>query len=182
MKRTVSISEMADYCQVTAETIRRWIDSGAIPAKRTLGGHRRIEYQDFVSFLEANNLPVHRSEIHERQRILLVGGNAELMKTLSSTLDGMEIVHQMEHAPDSFEAGHKLAKYNPDYIFLVPDTPGLDLHRACKLIREDTATRSSKIVAIASRSGLRRAVNPKPDAPDHFLDIPFSPDDIKHLF
>jgi excisionase family DNA binding protein len=39
----ISLQEASDLLGVAASTVRRWADSGRVPVKRTLGGHRRFE-------------------------------------------------------------------------------------------------------------------------------------------
>lgn len=151
MKRTISISEMADYCQVTAETIRRWIDSGAIYANRTLGGHRRINYKDFLSFLEENNFPMERGSVAQSRRILVINSDQKASNALCSSLSDISKNLILEQAGDGFEAGHKLATFNPDYIFLNKKTTGLDSQKACKIIREHPSTRTSTIIGMEKK-------------------------------
>ena len=38
----LSLQEASELLGVTASTLRRWADSGRVPMKRTLGGHRRF--------------------------------------------------------------------------------------------------------------------------------------------
>jgi len=51
MKQSFSTSEVAKYCHVTADTIRKWADAGRITVFKTPGGHRRIRREDLVQFL-----------------------------------------------------------------------------------------------------------------------------------
>jgi excisionase family DNA binding protein len=39
----ISLQEASELLGVTTSTLRRWGDSGRVPMKRTLGGHRRFE-------------------------------------------------------------------------------------------------------------------------------------------
>ena len=58
-KQSFSTSEVAKYCHVTADTIRKWAEAGRIQVIKTPGGHRRIRRDDLVRFLRENNIPVH---------------------------------------------------------------------------------------------------------------------------
>ena len=40
---TFSVGQAADLLGVSADTVRRWMDSGQIPIARTAGGRRRVE-------------------------------------------------------------------------------------------------------------------------------------------
>src|SRR5579883_379469 len=48
-----SVGEAAAILSVSADTVRRWVDSGQLPATRTPGGRRRIEASVLASFAQA---------------------------------------------------------------------------------------------------------------------------------
>jgi excisionase family DNA binding protein len=48
----VTVGEVARLARVSAETIRRLIDAGTIPALRTTGGMRLVERAAAVAFAE----------------------------------------------------------------------------------------------------------------------------------
>ena len=50
---TFGISEAAELLGVSADTVRRWIDSGRLPAERELNGHRRVAGADLAAFAAA---------------------------------------------------------------------------------------------------------------------------------
>lgn len=43
MTRKMTTAQVADAFGVTARTVQRWADEGAIPSTRTLGGARRFD-------------------------------------------------------------------------------------------------------------------------------------------
>jgi len=48
------ISEAAELLGVSADTVRRWADSGKLTATRDANGHRMVEGVDLAAFLSAN--------------------------------------------------------------------------------------------------------------------------------
>ncbi|GAA5059463.1 molybdopterin-binding protein [Thermocatellispora tengchongensis] len=50
---TFRISEAAALLGVSADTVRRWIDSGRLPAERDEHGHRRVNGADLAAFARA---------------------------------------------------------------------------------------------------------------------------------
>jgi len=48
---TFRISEAAGLLGVSADTVRRWIDTGRLPARRDEHGHRRIAGADLAAFV-----------------------------------------------------------------------------------------------------------------------------------
>jgi excisionase family DNA binding protein len=181
MKRTISVSEMASYCQVTAETIRRWIDSGAIAARRTLGGHRRVAYEDFIKFLDENQIPIERKDISSGAHVLVVGAKPKIQETMNSIGQEIEGDLRIDHVPDSFEAGYKIAQETPDAIVFCVDTPGMNVYRACKLIREDPGTRTSTIIAMCTSKQDKQVNMNRSFKPDHLLEHPLDPRRLRIL-
>lgn len=54
---------MARAIGVSESSLKRWCDSGKIPAVRTAGGHRRLPIAGVLAFLKASDLPVVEPEI-----------------------------------------------------------------------------------------------------------------------
>ncbi len=48
--RMLTTGQAAKICSVTPDTVLKWIHSGALPARRTAGGHHRIDEQDLSRF------------------------------------------------------------------------------------------------------------------------------------
>ena len=148
MKRVISISEMAEYCQVTTETIRRWIDSGAIPSSRTLGGHRRIEFRDFVKFLEDNKLPLHDSLIGKKKPVLLVGFNEAERNALTTELVAADKSIFVEHADEAFEAGNKIAQLSPQMVIFKGKAEGFNMLKTAQHLKAQKTTKLIKLAVV----------------------------------
>ncbi len=151
MKRTVNISEMARICNVSSETIRRWVDRGAIPAIKTRGGHRRIDYKDFLDFLERKGICPDSENGGSKKSVLLIGEDSKYLEEeiLNDLLIPPSV--SLEFAKDSFEAGYKLAVMQPDIIVVDPGSNGLDLQQMTEVIRKDPYTRHSSIFILCDR-------------------------------
>ncbi|MBN1621258.1 MAG: response regulator [Endomicrobiales bacterium] len=50
--------QISKLCGVTLTTVTNWVENGLLPAYKTPGGHRRIQREDLLKFLEKHNMPV----------------------------------------------------------------------------------------------------------------------------
>ena len=54
MAASYRISEVSEVVGASADTVRRWIDSGRLTASRTEAGHRVVQGKDLAQFLEVD--------------------------------------------------------------------------------------------------------------------------------
>jgi excisionase family DNA binding protein len=63
MDRTfLSPKDLAQAIGVSESSLKRWTDEGRLQARRTAGGHRRIELAEAVRFIRESRVPVMRPE------------------------------------------------------------------------------------------------------------------------
>ena len=54
---SLSPRDLAESLGVSESSVKRWVDAGRIPAYRTTGGHRRIDFQDALEFMRTVDSP-----------------------------------------------------------------------------------------------------------------------------
>lgn len=54
MVTTYRIGQAAELLGVSVDTLRRWVDSGRLPARRSEGGHRLVEGRDLAELARAS--------------------------------------------------------------------------------------------------------------------------------
>jgi len=63
LKTVISPRELARAIGSSESSVKRWVDSGAIRAARTAGGHRRIRIVDAVQFIREHRHPIVHAEL-----------------------------------------------------------------------------------------------------------------------
>ena len=58
----LSPRDLALALGVSESSVRRWVDGGAIPSRRTPGGHRRIGLADAIAYARGAGIPIERPE------------------------------------------------------------------------------------------------------------------------
>jgi excisionase family DNA binding protein len=178
-KQSFSTSEVAKYCHVTADTIRKWAEAGRIQVFKTPGGHRRIRREDLVRFLRENSIPIHTELDNSGTKILVVDDEKSVISVVRRFLERAQTPFMIEVAMDGFEAGHQVASFRPDVIFLDLRLPGLDGFEVCRRIKTDQETAGVHIIAMTGYY--------EGDVAQRVLDLgavmlmqkPFTPDDLR---
>ncbi|MBI4556404.1 MAG: response regulator [Candidatus Hydrogenedentes bacterium] len=177
MKPSFSTSEVARFCHVTADTIRKWAGGGRIRVFKTPGGHRRIRREDLIRFLEENSIPIHDDLIESAAKILIIDADKAVSAMIRRFLERCPTPFQVETAHDAFEAGRALALFRPDVIIVDARLPGLDGTDICQRIRTLPEHARAKLLSLVSAETANQPAAVR--GLDGSLITPFSPDDLR---
>ena len=178
-KQSFSTSEVARYCHVTADTIRKWAEAKRIHVFKTPGGHRRIRRDDLVRFLRENNIPIHEDLDDSGVKVLVVDDEKAVISVVRRFLERAQTSFQIEVAMDGYDAGHKVAAFSPNVIFLDLRLPGIDGFEVCRRIKADPEAANCSIIAMTGHY--------EGDVAQRIVDLgaamliqkPFNPDDLR---
>lgn len=147
-KQSFSTSEVARYCHVTPDTIRKWAEAGRIPVFKTPGGHRRIRRDDLVRFLRDNSIPLHPELRENGTRILVVDDEQTIVSAIERFLEHSNVPCEVTVARDGFDAGHQVGTLQPTVVFLDLRLPGLDGFEVCRRIKSAPETAGTNVIAM----------------------------------
>lgn len=178
-KQSFSTSEVAKYCHVTADTIRKWAEAGRIHVFKTPGGHRRIRREDLIRFLRENSIPIHEDLDNSGVKILVVDDEKAVISVIRRFLERAQTPFQIEIAMDGYDAGHQVASFRPDVIFLDLRLPGIDGFEVCRRIKAAPEAASTHVIAMTGYY--------EGDVAQRIIDLgavmlmqkPFTPDDLR---
>lgn len=178
-KQSYSTSEVARYCHVTADTIRKWALADRIEVFKTPGGHRRIRYEELLRFLRENDIPLHPDLQDAQQRILIIDDDQTSSAIIRRFLDRVRKRIEVEEAADPFLAGHRLATFRPDVIFLNLSMGGLDGLLTCQRIKALPEHAGARIIAIGSQHDSVLNGRAMEIGVAVVMRKPFTPDDLR---
>lgn len=181
MKQSFSTSEVATYCHVTADTIRKWAEAGRIRVFKTPGGHRRIRREDLLRFLHENSIPVHGDLKEGGVKVLVVDSQESVVNVVRRFLERSQSSFMIETATDSFEAGHRMGVFRPDIVFLDLELPGLDGVALCRRLREHPEFAGTQVIAMAPSENGDLTGKALEAGAAGGLRKPFTPDNLRRV-
>ena len=149
-KKLYTTHEAARLLGVTPITIIRWVEAGKLNCFTTVGGHRRIQYDELVRFAKEYHTPWQGDDQNQTRRefvILAVDDQPEVLEPLRELLSEEPDLHLIE-ATNGFSAGAKLMEEKPDLIFLDFKMPELDGFDFCRFMRKDPRFKDICVVAM----------------------------------
>ncbi|HXI04269.1 MAG TPA: response regulator [Candidatus Saccharimonadales bacterium] len=148
--KLLTTGEVARYCDVSTNAVKKWIRNGRLKAFRTPGGHFRVDSEDFKEFLVRHQMPVY-PEFFEKgaRKVLLVDDDSTVREMLAEVIRSMDLGLEVEQAEDGYEALLKAGHSKPDLLVLDLKMPRMDGFEACRRIRSNPATSGTKILAIS---------------------------------
>lgn len=144
--KTYSTHQAARICDVHISTIINWMNEGRLKGYTTLGGHRRIERDDLVSFMREHRMPIPEELARKTRKILIVDDDKVILDELKEALGGSG--YDVQLASEGFAAARSVYKEKPDMILLDFKMPGLDGFGVCEMLRMDEETKNIPIIAI----------------------------------
>lgn len=111
-----------------------------------------------------------------RLRILVVDDSATIRRSAESmlTAEGHEVVT----AENGFDALSKVARHNPDLIFVDIMMPRLDGYQTCTLIKGNPQFRDIPVILLSSRDGVFDRARGKLAGSEQYLGKPFSREEL----
>jgi excisionase family DNA binding protein len=180
-KQSFSTSEVAKFCHVTPDTIRKWAEADRIKVFKTPGGHRRIHLDDLVSFMRENDIPLNADLRIGGTKILVVGEDPSLFAIVKRFLERANNPFEVETASSGFEAGYQIGVFAPKVVFLDIGLSGIDAVEVCPFIKADHGNNGSEvhIIAMTDTYSEEVAQHAKNIGASFCLQKPFNPDDLR---
>ena len=159
-RTNLSTMEAARMLGVAVSSVSKWIDTGTLVAGRTPGGHRRIERDDLVRFLQKQNLRIPAELEPSRLTVLIVDDEKQVAQWLAEEVrerfPGCEVIL----AFDGYSAGERIGLSKPEVIILDLHMPALDGFEICRSVKSNPLLKDARVIAITGDSSdvIRRRI------------------------
>lgn len=88
----VSTAQVAEVLGLGVTTIKRWVDDGILPARRTTGGHRKVKMSDVLRLMRESELPLENvRQLFPRSRKLDFSSATIIRGQLNGALREMDV-------------------------------------------------------------------------------------------
>jgi excisionase family DNA binding protein len=165
----LTLGQAAEYLGVAQSTIRKWSDSGRLPAFYTPGGHRRFRRSDLDAFLSnSRGTPLRGGPV-----ILIVDDDARLREFVRVNLemDG----YSVREAASAAEGLAALEEEPPDLILLDVMMPEVDGWEMLRRVRERHGVDSIPVIMFSGKVDERTAETAEERGAQGFIGKPFDP-------
>jgi len=151
MPALVGIGDAARALGVSRTTVQKMVDSGALQAVRTAGGHRRILRQSLESHLNAR-MPTRRLHEGRRLQVLVAEDNMLMRQTFEQRLSRMGLPLELHFSVDAVDALLQIERRRPHVIITDLRMEPFDGFHLLRILRDQPAFASQWVLVISAMS------------------------------
>ena len=169
----LTLGQAAKYLGVAQSTIRKWSDSGRVPAFYTPGGHRRYRRTDLDAFLERSG-PGGKPKAGPTVLVVDDDPGVRQVVRLSLELEG----YMVKEAGGAEEGLAAVEDEAPDLILLDVMMPHVDGWEMLRRIQERHGAGSIPIVMFSGKVDAQTAAQATARGAQGFVGKPFDPQQL----
>jgi excisionase family DNA binding protein len=169
----LTLGQAATYLGVAQSTVRKWSDSGRLPAFYTPGGHRRFRRGDLDSFLAGSRTSAANAG---QPLVLIVDDDARLREFVRVNLemDG----YAVREAGSAEEGLAALEQEPPDLVLLDVMMPQVDGFEMLRRMQEQHGLGSVPVVMFSGKVDEETAARAERGGAQAFIGKPFDPQQL----
>ena len=160
-----STREAAERLGLSLGTVQKMVETGALGAWKTAGGHRRVIASSVTSYINARESNI-RSARNQQLSVLVVEDDTEIQKLYTLKVAEWDLNIKLHVVCDGLTALLYIAKHHPDLVIADLRMHGLDGFEMIHTLHNDSSFDEMDIVVvtgmhkdeIASRGGLPKGM------------------------
>ena len=147
-KDFLSTREVAKILCLSIGTVQKMVDSGALEAWTTAGGHRRIHADSARTLLTAAKQNKTAPTPGKRLSVLIAEDDLTQCKIYEKSINGWELPIDLKIVPDGFFALLEAGRNVPDVIVIDLMMPGMNGFELIRRIRSDQIFSNTDIMVV----------------------------------
>jgi excisionase family DNA binding protein len=160
-----STREAAEKLGLSLGTVQKMVETGALSAWKTAGGHRRVIASSVTSYMTARESNI-RAGRNQQLSILVVEDDTEIQKLYALNVAEWDLNVDLKLVGDGLTALLHIAKHHPDLVIADLRMKGLDGFEMIHTLHNDSSFDEMDIVVvtgmhkdeIAARGGLPKGM------------------------
>src|SRR5512133_3378932 len=172
----LTLGQAAKYLGMAQSTIRKWSDTGRLPAFYTPGGHRRYRRSDLDKFLERGGATAPPRRGEGRRLILIVDDDERLREFVRVNLE-ME-GYSVREAASADEGLAALEAEPPDLILLDVMMPQVDGWEMLRRVHERHGVGSIPVIMFSVKVEEDSLLSATSRGAQCFIGKPFNPQQL----
>jgi len=142
--------EAARRLGVSLRTVQLWVESGTLPAWKTMGGHRRISRAAVDRIVREQEVSLEVGPADQRLTILIVEDEESLRKLYELQVASWDLPLEILTAANGYEALLMIGEKRPDLLVSDLSMPGMDGLRMIRTLKSATEFRDLHIVVVTA--------------------------------
>ena len=131
-------------------TVQLWVESGALPAWKTAGGHRRIAREAVERLVRDQDRALDTGTADQRFRILVVEDEESLRMLYEKKLASWDLPLEILTAANGYEALLTIGAKRPDLLVADLSMPAMDGFRMIRTLKSSKQYRDLEIVVVTA--------------------------------
>lgn len=149
-KSFVTTREAALLLGVSLRTVQLWVESGALKAWKTEGGHRRIPRTEIAKLLKQHHSDIEEKSPSRQLKILVVEDEPELLDVYKVYIKSWKFDCQLFTASDGYDGLLQIGEIKPDLIISDLMMPDMDGFRMIRSIKSHKETKDTQVIVVTS--------------------------------
>ena len=142
--------EAAERLGVSLRTVQLWVESGALAAWKTMGGHRRISRDSVERVVREQEHALDADAADHRFRILVVEDEESLRQLYELKLDSWDLPLEILTTANGYEALLIIGDKRPDLLVADLSMPAMDGFRMIRTLKSSAEFRDLEIVVVSA--------------------------------